>query len=173
MSLLYGLQSHKELGKLLQAHDSEPFCKCCSRKNNNDANDVLVKQGIQKFSRPLYKFLQTHHLSVHAIEHTVKTQQLSGRIDCIFLENVYKKTMYIVDWKFSKRIPQKISNDYKIQLNLYMHILTCIHEQQNQQYDYKLYCIVFSSPPHNKMKVFNVEKLPKDFIANTISILSM
>lgn len=123
-----------------------------------------------KFNKTLVNFLRDHHLSVYAVEKNIRIDNLGGRVDCIFLENRHHKTLYIVDWKFFRHVPNTLSMEYIIQLNLYMYMMKRL--QEFSHFNFKLYCIIFSALDPNKIKVFDAMILPEEFLQTLTSIAS-
>lgn len=187
MSQIYGIISHAKMCKLLKQYKKQPFCNCCStrkqqqqykrrqreptKENKNNCRRRLQKQEQLKrmntdFNDVLVQFLQKHHLCVYAIEKKVQIDGLRGRVDCIFLESVHKKTLYIIDWKFTKHLPAELNIQYKIQLNLYRYIM-----QRMEIYaiydDILMYCIFVDN---NRVKILKCDILHEDFIENLISL---
>lgn len=169
MSRLYGITSHAALCKLLKKYRKNSFCECCRRrrirKRKNNNNDVL-----KKFNHEMFSFLQNHHLSVYAIEKRIQCDGLSGRVDCLFLDNICKNKLYIVDWKFSSYIPVNLQMDHVIQLNLYMYIMKRMKEFM--VYTFEMYCIIFSSVDQDKIRIFKSIVLPEKFMENLITRMS-
>lgn len=189
MSQLYGIVSHSALCRLLRTHMSNPFCSCCATtppictenrekkkqrgRTRKSAAVVETKKTpwlkaktLSEFNAELVQFLQNNHLSVYAIEKTVKIGGLCGRVDGIFRDNVNKRTLYVVDWKFSKNVPPSLPMEYVMQLNLYRYIMKRM--TQYAKYDLQLYCFIFSAH-NNSMRVFKSLILPDEFIWNFIS----
>lgn len=178
MSRLYGVLSHAVICKILKKHKN-PFCDCCGKSNNNNVNSNVhvtcrytdkSTMTLQEFNREIVQFLKDHHLSVYAVEKRIQIDGLSGRVDCIFRENLYKKTLYIIDWKFSKYIPYTLQMEYVIQLNLYMYIMKRIDVFST--YNFQLYCIIFSTTGNNKIKIFKSMVLSEEFLKSLISVMN-
>lgn len=186
MSRLYGVVSHAALRKTLKLYRNEPFCSCCTAKQTN-TDDVGVhadgktlkrrrRQRRKKKKREpppdlhtgLLAFLQQNHLAVFAIEEYIETVDVTGRIDCIFLRQTDKKTLFVVDWKFTKSIPDNLYMDYVLQLNLYRYMMKRLAKYAG--YEIELYCLMFSYYEPEKLKIFKAEHLPDDFIASLITM---
>lgn len=177
MSTLYGIISHAALSKLLRRHQHKSFCECCADVVGNDDDDAVIavddkqKNNLNSgLNKNLVEFLREHHLSVFAVEKHLRVDNLGGRVDCIFLENRHRKTLYIVDWKFFRHIPSTLPMEYVIQLNLYMYMMKRLNEFSN--FNFKLYCVIFSALDSNKLKVFKTMILPDDFLKTLTSIMS-
>lgn len=176
MSHLYGILSHSTLSKELRILKKKSFCNCCKTiDNDDDDNNNIVYNSANFLSNNymLLNFLSEHHLSVYEIEKKISTFDvdnvliINGRVDCIFKKNLYKNTLYICDWKFSKYIPEDLPIDYAIQLNLYKYIMKQMHQYKN--YEIEMYCIIFSSITKNKLKIYKSIILTENFLKNLIS----
>lgn len=184
MSRLYGVVSHAKICKLFKKYKKKSFCECClvnkkktclidkikQKKKYPNKQQELIKTLLKDFNSEMFQFLENNHLSVHAIEKKIFCDGLTGRVDCIFRENINKKKLFIIDWKFCNNIPTSLHLDYELQLNLYMYIMKRMKIFSN--YDFEMYCFIFSSHDNNKIRIFKCKVLPEGFIQNLISIIS-
>lgn len=99
MSRLYGVQLHANICKQLKKYNKQPFCLCCSSSSRNPKTIVHKHsnnaQLHKDFHAEMVQFLQNKHLSVFALEKTISIEGLTGRVDCILRENLFKKKLYI------------------------------------------------------------------------------
>lgn len=187
MSRLYGVNSHAEICRILKTYNTRPFCECCRNKQqlHDDAtpensrkkkrkrrtvkkSTIDATKTMENFSEIILEFLQSHHLSVHAVEKRIAYNGITGRVDCIFQDNMNPKKLFIVDWKFSNYIPLHIQMDYMIQLNIYMYILK--RTRMYASYTFELYCFIVPSSSNSKQtKIFKCNHLPDTFIENLIT----
>ncbi|WBR61441.1 exonuclease [Drosophila suzukii associated hytrosavirus 1] len=176
MSQLYGVVAHAALCRLLRTYKSKPFCSCCtaptdvypeSKSRKRRRRVPPPSQTLEEFNADMLQFLQNHHLSVLDIEKSVQINGLRGRVDGIFIDSLNKRKLFIIDWKFSKYMYNNLLMEYVIQLNLYMYIMKRMSQYAN--FDYELYCFVISSSNNQKLKIFKVDILPEEFMANFIT----
>lgn len=169
MSRLYGVTSHAILCRLLKAYKKRPFCRCCRRRRYRPSNQDNVELDVEaQLNTTLFTFLQENHLSVLDVEKKLNSEGLCGRVDCIFLQNTNdKKTIYIVDWKFTRNLSRTLAIDHVIQLNLYRYIMQRMPKYNN--YDMQLYCIRFSSSQSGCLEISKSKLLPDTFIRNLIT----
>lgn len=167
MSRLYGVNSHAAICKRLKKYKKCPFCDCCvyTKKNTTRRTVKMAAELTQDFDRKMVQFLQKHHLSVFIIEKKIAIQGLNGRVDCVFIENIHKKTLYIVDWKFTRYVPHDVYIQHRIQLSLYAYIMKRMDAFST--YNFKTFCFFFA--PGNKIKILHCEILGDDFLESLIS----
>lgn len=165
MSRLYGVVSHAAMCKLLKKYKKKSFCECCVCDSFDTCNFDRALQVEKDFNIEMVQFLQRHHLSVFLMEKKIAIPGLNGRIDCVFIENLFKKTLYIVDWKFTKNIPEELSVQNRIQLSMYAYIMKRMEDFSI--YDFKTYCFFFS--PQNYTKIIHCELLGDDFLESLIT----
>lgn len=178
MSCLNGIISHAAICGLLKTFNTHPFCNCHvmatpniqKRKTRDRRRKHAVKIAKNLMShtinQEMLKFLKDNHLFVYAVEKRIEYDNIVGRIDCIFKSHLDKTQLYIIDWKFSRNIPNFIQMDYIIQLNIYMYIMKRINLYS--KCTFKLYCFIFSTSG-KRLKIFECNHLPEPFIDNLIT----
>lgn len=169
--------SHAAIRKLLQKHRRIPFCSCCCRRRrdkqinkNQHSNNGDYDGNVTTLHSGLVQFLANHHLSVLRLEKQLKIDGVvHGRVDGIFRSNIGdKNTIYIVDWKFLSNIPQILTFDYILQLNLYLYIMKRLPKFCH--YNMRMYCLVFSTST-TEFKEYIVPAIPEDYIKSLLTIM--
>lgn len=165
MSRLYGVVSHAAMCKILKKYKNTSFCECCNCDLNNSIQFDKLTEMKKDFHIEMVQFLQNNHLSVFVMEKKIYIPGLNGRIDCVFIENVHRKKLYIIDWKFTKNIPNELTVQHRIQLSLYAYIMKRM--ESFCMYEYETYCFFFS--PDNQIKILNCKILEDDFVESLIT----
>lgn len=161
-------QHHNEKTTKIEAAARKPIAR---RSTKHEIKYALNLSSMNEdFNSSLVSFLQQNHLSVYAVEKKIKFENLSGRVDCIFIENVNRRKLFIIDFKFMNSMPRELHMQYIIQLNLYRYIMKRMSEYM--MFDFEMYCLIFSSYNKNHINIIKCIQLPEDFVESLISRLS-